>query len=217
MSTVDPISYTLIADDGLSSLASTQELRQALEKGSDDVKLETLRKIIVSTINGVPHVRTPSAFLFGAAVLLGGGLSGVGGRARKGLSRAGTGRFGLDERAAAASLPSRTSEARLPVLSAGTPATQNRRLTPLALCLCRPQPNLLMPIIQYVLPNRNKQIKKMLAFYWECVPPDALLCVLSLSVRAADQELAVPCARLHRVCPKLDDNGKLKQEMILVW
>lgn len=28
-----------------------------------------------------------------------------------------------------------------------------------------------MPIIQYVLPNRNKQIKKMLAFYWESVPP----------------------------------------------
>lgn len=57
MSNADPISYTLIADDGLSSLASTQELRQALEKGSDDVKLETLRKIIVSTINGAPHVR----------------------------------------------------------------------------------------------------------------------------------------------------------------
>jgi len=61
MSNADPISYTLIADDGHSSLASTQELRQALEKGSDEVKLETLRKIIVSTINGVPHVRYPLA------------------------------------------------------------------------------------------------------------------------------------------------------------
>jgi len=49
-----------------------------------------------------------------------------------------------------------------------------------------PHPTLLMPIIQYVLPSKNKQIKKMLHFYWE-------------------------------VCPKLDEAGKLKQEMILVW
>ncbi|KAH8111863.1 coatomer protein [Phellopilus nigrolimitatus] len=42
-----------------------------------------------------------------------------------------------------------------------------------------------MPIIQYVLPSRNKQLKKLLHFYWE-------------------------------VCPKYDENGKLKQEMILV-
>lgn len=42
-----------------------------------------------------------------------------------------------------------------------------------------------MPIIQFVLPSRNKQLKKLLHFYWE-------------------------------VCPKYDDNGKLKQEMILV-
>lgn len=43
-----------------------------------------------------------------------------------------------------------------------------------------------MPIIQFVLPSRNKQLKKLLHFYWE-------------------------------VCPKYDDDGKLKQEMILVW
>lgn len=43
-----------------------------------------------------------------------------------------------------------------------------------------------MPIIQYVMPSRNKQLKKLLHFYWE-------------------------------VCPKYDENGKLKQEMILVW
>ncbi len=43
-----------------------------------------------------------------------------------------------------------------------------------------------MPIIQYVLPSKNKQIKRILHLYWE-------------------------------VCPKLDDSGKLKQEMILVW
>ena len=48
-----------------------------------------------------------------------------------------------------------------------------------------PKPALLMPIIQYVMPSRNKQLKKLLHFYWE-------------------------------VCPKYDDNGKLKQEMILV-
>jgi len=42
-----------------------------------------------------------------------------------------------------------------------------------------------MPIIQYVLPSKNKPLKKLLHFYWE-------------------------------VCPKYDDNGKLKQEMILV-
>ena len=47
------------------------------------------------------------------------------------------------------------------------------------------QPTLLMPIIQYVLPSKNKQLKKLLHFYWE-------------------------------VCPKYDENGKLKQEMILV-
>jgi hypothetical protein len=47
------------------------------------------------------------------------------------------------------------------------------------------QPTLMMPVIQYVMPSRNKQLKKLLHFYWE-------------------------------VCPKYDDNGKLKQEMILV-
>lgn len=43
----------------------------------------------------------------------------------------------------------------------------------------------MMPVIQYVMPSRNKQLKKLLHFYWE-------------------------------VCPKYDDTGKLKQEMILV-
>lgn len=42
-----------------------------------------------------------------------------------------------------------------------------------------------MPIIQFVLPSKNKALKKLLHFYWE-------------------------------VCPKYDDSGKLKQEMILV-
>lgn len=92
--------YTLVHDDAQDQYAP-QDLRAALEKGTDELKLETLRRIIVSTLNG------------------------------------------------------------------------------------NPQPTLLMPIIQFVLPSRNKQIKKMLHFYWE-------------------------------VCPKFDESGKLKQEMILV-
>ncbi|KAK1923557.1 ER to Golgi transport-related protein [Papiliotrema laurentii] len=92
--------YTIVHDDLLDAPTS-QELRNALQKGSDEVKLETMRRIIVGTLNGQSH------------------------------------------------------------------------------------PSLLMPIIQYVMPSRNKQIKKMLHFYWE-------------------------------ICPKLDENGKLKQEMILV-
>ena len=96
--------YTVVAaSDGVDSftVASSQELRTLLQKPDDDIKLEALRTIIISTLNGHPH------------------------------------------------------------------------------------PTLLMPIIQYVLPSRSKMIKKMLHFYWE-------------------------------VCPKLDENGKLKQEMILV-
>ncbi|KAJ9095248.1 hypothetical protein QFC21_005614 [Naganishia friedmannii] len=100
--------YTIVNDDSLDGMSTgahgtptSMELRNALQKGSDEVKLETMRRIIIDTLNGHTH----SA--------------------------------------------------------------------------------LLMPIIQYVLPSRNKQIKKMLHFYWE-------------------------------ICPKLDEQGKLKQEMILV-
>ncbi|CCU97609.1 unnamed protein product [Malassezia sympodialis ATCC 42132] len=98
----DPTAYTLVASNGGYQLdMSTQELRANLQSQNDEVKLETLRAIIVSTLNGESHA------------------------------------------------------------------------------------SLLMPIIQYVLPSKNKQLKKMLQFYWE-------------------------------VCPKLDAEGKLKQEMILV-
>ncbi|EIW71578.1 hypothetical protein TREMEDRAFT_71204 [Tremella mesenterica DSM 1558] len=92
--------YTIVHDDLLDT-PSSNDLRNALQKGSDEVKLETVKRIIIGTLNGHSY------------------------------------------------------------------------------------PQLLMPIIQYVMPSRNKQIKKMLHFYWE-------------------------------ICPKLDDNGKLKQEMILV-
>ncbi|KAF9036979.1 coatomer protein [Hymenopellis radicata] len=87
MSSSDPTCYTV--------------LRQSLEKGSDETKIDTLRRIVISTMNG------------------------------------------------------------------------------------NPQPTLMMPIIQFVMPSRNKQLKKLLHFYWE-------------------------------VCPKYDEQGKLKQEMILV-
>ncbi|KAH9082282.1 coatomer beta subunit [Lactarius deliciosus] len=92
--------YTIVYEDSSES-QSTQDLRNALQKGSDEVKIDTLRKIIILTING------------------------------------------------------------------------------------NGQPQLLMPIIQYCMPSRSKQLKKLLHFYWE-------------------------------VCPKYDENGKLKQEMILV-
>lgn len=49
-----------------------------------------------------------------------------------------------------------------------------------------PMPQLLMHIIRFVMPSRNKSLKKLLYFYYE-------------------------------VCPKLEPNGKLRQEMILVW
>ena len=47
-------------------------------------------------------------------------------------------------------------------------------------------PTLLMHIIRFVMPSKSKVLKKLLYFYYE-------------------------------ICPKLDSNGKLKQEMILVW
>ncbi|KAG9093773.1 coatomer subunit beta, partial [Ceratobasidium sp. UAMH 11750] len=92
--------YTVVRED-TNEGPTSQELRNALQKGTDETKLETLRTIIVSTLNGNPH------------------------------------------------------------------------------------PTLLMPIIQYVLPSKSKALKKMLHFYWE-------------------------------ICPKHDENGRLKQEMILV-
>ncbi|ESK83897.1 coatomer subunit beta [Moniliophthora roreri MCA 2997] len=100
MTSSDLSCYTVVFESSI-EYPSASELRQALEKGSDEVKIDTLRKIIVSTING------------------------------------------------------------------------------------NPQPTLMMPIIQFVMPSRNKQLKKLLHFYWE-------------------------------VCPKYDESGKLKQEMILV-
>jgi len=49
-----------------------------------------------------------------------------------------------------------------------------------------PMPGLLMHIIRFVMPSKSKPLKKLLYFYYE-------------------------------ICPKHDAQGKLKQEMILVW
>ncbi|TFL03311.1 adaptin N terminal region-domain-containing protein [Pterulicium gracile] len=100
MASTESSCHTIIFESA-SEMPSPQELRSSLEKGNDEVKLETLRKIIVSTING------------------------------------------------------------------------------------NPLPTLLMPVIQFVMPSKHKPLKKLLHFYWE-------------------------------VCPKYDESGKLKQEMILV-
>ncbi len=51
----------------------------------------------------------------------------------------------------------------------GVPVTSKEELMRSKSLGAPTQPSLLMPIIQYVLPSRNKQIKKMLHFYWECV------------------------------------------------
>lgn len=55
--------YTVVFEDSSES-PTTQELRDGLQKGSDDVKFDTLRKIIVSTINGNPQVRRRSVMAY---------------------------------------------------------------------------------------------------------------------------------------------------------
>jgi coatomer subunit beta len=55
MTSTEASCYTVIIDDGAET-PSTSDLRSALQKGSDEVKIDTLRKIIVSTINGNPQV-----------------------------------------------------------------------------------------------------------------------------------------------------------------
>jgi coatomer subunit beta len=55
MSSSDTTCYTIVFELA-AEYPSVSDLRSALEKGSDDVKIDTLRKIIVSTINGNPQV-----------------------------------------------------------------------------------------------------------------------------------------------------------------
>ena len=94
--------YSLVHQDNASDQPTVQELKTQLEKGTDETKMETMRRILTIMLNGDPL------------------------------------------------------------------------------------PGLLMHIIRFVMPSRSKPLKKLLYLYYE-------------------------------VCPKLDTNGKLKQEMILVW
>ncbi|CAK9437333.1 uncharacterized protein LODBEIA_P17110 [Lodderomyces beijingensis] len=93
--------YTLIYEPNTASRVSVNEFKTLLEKGKDEVKVDTMKKILISILNGDP------------------------------------------------------------------------------------MPDLLMHIIRFVMPSRNKELKKLLYHYWE-------------------------------VCPKLDDSGKMRHEMILV-
>jgi coatomer subunit beta len=101
MSTSDAC-YTIIHQSDADEEIRPETLRQRIEKGSDEVKIETMRKVIFTMLNGDP----------------------------------------LN--------------------------------------------SLLMPVIMNVMRSRNKQLKKLVHFYLE-------------------------------ICPKTNPDGKLKQEMILVW
>ncbi|KAI9888720.1 MAG: coatomer subunit beta [Vezdaea aestivalis] len=93
--------YSLVHQDNTADMPSLQELKTQLEKGTDENKVETMKRILTVMLNGDP------------------------------------------------------------------------------------MPSLLMHIIRFVMPSKSKPLKKLLYFYYE-------------------------------ICPKLDSNGKLKQEMILV-
>lgn len=93
--------YTLIYEPNTATKVSVNEFKNLLEKGKDDVKVDTMKKILITILNGDPL------------------------------------------------------------------------------------PDLLMHIIRFVMPSRNKELKKLLYHYWE-------------------------------VCPKMDESGKMRHEMILV-
>jgi coatomer subunit beta len=94
--------YSLVHQDNTSDMPTISELKTQLEKGTDEGKVETMKRLLIVMLNGDP------------------------------------------------------------------------------------MPQLLMHIIRFVMPSKSKALKKLLYFYYE-------------------------------ICPKLDANGKLKQEMILVW
>lgn len=94
--------YSLVHQDNAADVPTISDLRNQLEKGTDETKVETMKRILTIMLNGDP------------------------------------------------------------------------------------MPSLLMHIIRFVMPSKYKPLKKLLYFYYE-------------------------------ICPKLDNTGKLKQEMILVW
>lgn len=93
--------YTLIYEPNTTAKKSVGELKSLLEKSKDEIKISTMKQVIISVLNGDP------------------------------------------------------------------------------------MPELLMHIIRFVMPSKNKELKKLLYFYWE-------------------------------VCPKHDEEGKMRHEMILV-
>ncbi|KAK3488054.1 putative coatomer complex beta chain [Neurospora hispaniola] len=93
--------YSLVKDNAVDGTPTVQELKTQLEKGTDETKIETMKRILTIMLNGDP------------------------------------------------------------------------------------MPQLLMHIIRFVMPSKSKPLKKLLYFYYE-------------------------------ICPKLDAQGKLKQEFILV-
>ncbi|EGW34231.1 uncharacterized protein SPAPADRAFT_135572 [Spathaspora passalidarum NRRL Y-27907] len=95
------VGYTLIYEPNSAIKTSVNEFKTLLEKGKDEVKIDTMKKILITILNGDP------------------------------------------------------------------------------------MPDLLMHIIRFIMPSKNKELKKLLYFYWE-------------------------------VCPKLDESGKMRHEMILV-
>ncbi|RLV95548.1 Coatomer subunit beta [Spathaspora sp. JA1] len=95
------VGYTLIYEPNSAVKTSVSEFKTLLEKGKDEVKIDTMKKILITILNGDA------------------------------------------------------------------------------------MPDLLMHIIRFIMPSRNKELKKLLYFYWE-------------------------------VCPKLDESGKMRHEMILV-
>ncbi|KAK7964079.1 adaptor protein [Apiospora saccharicola] len=101
MSSFTESAYSLVHQDNTADVPSMSELRTQLEKGTDENKVETMKRILTIMLNGDP------------------------------------------------------------------------------------MPQLLMHIIRFVMPSKYKPLKKLLYFYYE-------------------------------ICPKLDAQGKLKQEMILV-
>lgn len=102
MATFLESSYSLVHQENTADTPSVQDLRNQLEKGTDESKVETMKRVLTIMLNGDP------------------------------------------------------------------------------------MPTLLMHIIRFVMPSKSKPLKKLLYLYYE-------------------------------ICPKLDQNGKLKQEMILVW
>ncbi len=102
MATFLETAYSLVHQDNAADAPTLQELKTQLEKGSDDLKVDTMKRILTIMLNGDPMT------------------------------------------------------------------------------------GMLMHIIRFVMPSKSKPLKKLLYLYYE-------------------------------ICPKHDANGKLKQEMILVW